>query len=106
MVEPGAGERSDPRWAADEALTELYAAHWDSAWSGWPGCCCATSTRPRRSSRTPSSPCTALARLREPESALAYLRRAVVNGCRSVLRHRGVEQRYLVSETPRAPRTA
>ncbi|QLQ11924.1 MAG: SigE family RNA polymerase sigma factor [Nocardioidaceae bacterium] len=33
-------------------------------------------------------------RLREPEKALAYLRQAVVNRSRSVLRHRGVERRY------------
>ena len=34
-------------------------------------------------------------RLREEGTALAYLRRSVVNGCRSGLRHHGVEERYL-----------
>jgi RNA polymerase sigma-70 factor (sigma-E family) len=34
------------------------------------------------------------ATLRDEASAAAYLRRAVVNGARSALRHRGVEQRY------------
>jgi RNA polymerase sigma-70 factor (sigma-E family) len=33
-------------------------------------------------------------RLREPEKALAYLRQSVVNGSRSVLRHRGVVSRH------------
>ena len=33
-------------------------------------------------------------RLREPDRALAYLRQAVVNRSRSVLRHRGVRERY------------
>jgi RNA polymerase sigma-70 factor (sigma-E family) len=32
--------------------------------------------------------------LREPEKGLAYLRQAVVNRSRSVLRHRGVQTRY------------
>jgi RNA polymerase sigma-70 factor (sigma-E family) len=33
-------------------------------------------------------------RLRDPDKAAAYLRQAVVNRSRSVLRHRGVESRY------------
>jgi RNA polymerase sigma-70 factor (sigma-E family) len=33
-------------------------------------------------------------RLRDPDLALAYLRQTVVNRSRSVLRHRGVEDRY------------
>jgi len=36
--------------------------------------------------------------LRDEASAAAYLRRAVVNGARSGLRHRGVEQRYTQRE--------
>jgi RNA polymerase sigma-70 factor (sigma-E family) len=36
--------------------------------------------------------------IRDAERATAYLRRAVVNGARSNLRHRGVEQRYLTRE--------
>jgi RNA polymerase sigma-70 factor (sigma-E family) len=35
-------------------------------------------------------------RLRDPELALAYLRRTVVNRARSVLRRRGVERRHLL----------
>jgi RNA polymerase sigma-70 factor (sigma-E family) len=38
--------------------------------------------------------------LREPERAVAYLRQAVVNRSRSVLRHRGVQQRYVERAGP------
>jgi len=36
--------------------------------------------------------------LREPDKGLAYLRQTVVNRSRSVLRHRGVETRYVASQ--------
>ncbi|HEX6515173.1 MAG TPA: SigE family RNA polymerase sigma factor [Nocardioidaceae bacterium] len=36
--------------------------------------------------------------LREPDKALAYLRQAVVNRSRSVLRHRGVQERYAATQ--------
>ncbi len=36
--------------------------------------------------------------IREPERATAYLRRSVVNGCRSAARHQGVVDRHLASE--------
>src|SRR5262245_58070653 len=35
------------------------------------------------------------ARLRNPEAGAAYLRRSVVNRCRSAQRHRGVVERFL-----------
>jgi RNA polymerase sigma-70 factor (sigma-E family) len=85
---------TDIRWDADTAVEELYAAHYRQlvrlsvllvrdvataeevvqdafvAMHGrWRG-------------------------LREPDKALAYLRQAVVNRSRSVLRHRGVRERY------------
>ena len=41
--------------------------------------------------------------LREPEKGLAYLRQAVVNRSRSVLRHRGVQARHLPPGVPDAP---
>jgi RNA polymerase sigma-70 factor (sigma-E family) len=42
------------------------------------------------------------ARLRAPEAALGYLRQAVVNGCRSRLRHRAVVRRtlHVVADDP------
>src|SRR5512140_3831033 len=42
-------------------------------------------------------------RLRDAESALAYLRRAVLNRCRSVLRHRAVVDKYLPNPPPDMP---
>ncbi|HSO65293.1 MAG TPA: sigma-70 family RNA polymerase sigma factor, partial [Ornithinibacter sp.] len=43
-------------------------------------------------------------RLREPDKALAYLRQAVVNRSRSVLRHRGVVARHASSQLPAGSR--
>ncbi len=40
------------------------------------------------------------ARLQEPQKALAYLRQAVVNGARSVLRHRAVVARHDARQRP------
>ena len=42
-------------------------------------------------------------RLRDPESALAYLRQAVVNRSRSVLRHRAVVEKYPEKPSPDMP---
>lgn len=85
-------------WDADEALEQLYAGHW------------------RRLVRLSVLLVgdVALAedvvqdafvavhrrwhRLRDPDRALAYLRQSVVNGSRSVLRHRGVVDRYVARE--------
>ena len=39
-------------------------------------------------------------RLRDPDNALAYLRQAVVNRSRSVLRHRGVVERHEAAHPP------
>jgi RNA polymerase sigma-70 factor (sigma-E family) len=39
-------------------------------------------------------------RLREPDRALAYLRRSVVNRARSALRHRSVEERHAPAPMP------
>ncbi|HET6698694.1 MAG TPA: SigE family RNA polymerase sigma factor [Nocardioidaceae bacterium] len=41
--------------------------------------------------------------LREPDRALAYLRQSVVNRSRSVLRHRGVQARYVPPTLPDQP---
>jgi RNA polymerase sigma-70 factor (sigma-E family) len=38
--------------------------------------------------------------LREPDKAISYLRQTVVNRARSVLRHRGVESRYVPPLVP------
>ncbi len=41
--------------------------------------------------------------LRHPDKALAYLRQAVVNRSRSVLRHRGVQARHVPAPVPDVP---
>ncbi|WP_340540333.1 SigE family RNA polymerase sigma factor [Nocardioides sp. GXZ039] len=88
------------RWDADEALESLYAAHWrqlvrlsvllvrdvGTAEEIVQDAFVAMHGRWRR--------------LREPDKALAYLRQAVVNGSRSVLRHRGVVERHASRQRP------
>jgi RNA polymerase sigma-70 factor (sigma-E family) len=87
------------RWSADEALEQLYAAHW------------------RRLVRLSVLLVHDLGtaeevvqdafvavhghwgRLRDPERALAYLRQAVVNRSRSTLRHRAVVDRHAARRT-------
>jgi RNA polymerase sigma-70 factor (sigma-E family) len=88
---------SDSPSSADEALTDLYAMH-------WVGLVRLGSLLLRDRSRAEEvvqdvfiAAYPRLARLREEGMALAYLRRSVVNGCRSGFRHRGVEDRYLTS---------
>lgn len=44
-------------------------------------------------------------KLRDPDKALAYLRQAVVNRSRSVLRHRKVVDRHIAAEQREAPTT-
>ncbi|HET7303380.1 MAG TPA: SigE family RNA polymerase sigma factor [Segeticoccus sp.] len=91
------GERAAPaaRWAADDALTELYAAHWHRLVR-----LSYLLVRDQQvAEETVQDAFVAMHRrwhdLREPDLALAYLRRSVVNGSRSVLRHREVERRHL-----------
>jgi len=81
-------------WDADEAVTALYAAHYRSL--------------VRLGALLLHDPVAAedvvqdafvamhraWRRLRDPERALPYLRRAVVNGSRSALRHRAVVDRH------------
>jgi RNA polymerase sigma-70 factor (sigma-E family) len=83
-----------PRWDADAAVDELYAAHYrrlvrlsvllvrdvETAEEVVQDAFVAMHGRWRT--------------LRDPDKGLAYLRQAVVNRSRSVLRHRGVQARY------------
>jgi RNA polymerase sigma-70 factor (sigma-E family) len=86
-------------WEADAALTDLYAAHWASlvrlSWL--------LVGDQHVAEETVQDAFVAMhsrwSQLRNQDLALAYLRRSVVNGSRSVLRHRRVEDRYLVAET-------
>jgi RNA polymerase sigma-70 factor (sigma-E family) len=94
--EVGAADRT---WAADQALTDLYAAHWHSLVRlSW------LLVRDQQlAEETVQDAFVAMhsrwSKLKNQDLALAYLRRCVVNSSRSVLRHRKVEDRFLNSET-------
>lgn len=98
MADRSADQRPSSAWAAEAALTELYAAHWHSLVRlSW------LLVRDQQvAEETVQDAFVSMhahwSRLRDPDLALAYLRRCVVNASRSVLRHRTVEERYLVRE--------
>lgn len=93
--------RGPAAWDADEALEQLYAAHWRSlvrlavllvrdqgvAEDVVQDAFIAVHGRWRR--------------LHDPDRALAYLRQAVVNGSRSTLRHRAVVARHAARDETR-----
>lgn len=87
------------QWAAEAALTDLYAAHWHSLVRlSW------LLVRDQHlAEETVQDAFVAMharwSQLRSQDLALAYLRRCVVNGSRSALRHRKVEDRYLSAQT-------
>lgn len=97
----GVAERTggaNARWAGDDPLTDLYAAHWASlvrlAWL--------LMHDQGRAEEVVQEVFVAahprMGELREAGNALAYLRRCVVNGCRSTYRHQQVEDRWLRRE--------
>jgi len=99
---PSAGATFGTRAASDDALTALYAAHWVSLVrlahllvrrGGW-------AEEVVQDAFVAAYP--RLARLREEGTALAYLRRSVVNGCRSGFRHQRVENGYVDTTATRA----
>ncbi|MGH3446232.1 MAG: SigE family RNA polymerase sigma factor [Nocardioidaceae bacterium] len=93
----------EPSWRADDAVTELYAEHYSTLvrmatllvrHSGEgeeivQDCFVAMHAKWRG--------------LREPEKALAYLRRSVVNRARSAQRHQAVVDKHTPRELPVAP---
>jgi len=83
---------------ADEGVRELYAAHW----AGLVRLAWLLVRDDLVAEEVVQDAFIAVHRrwgsLRDQASAAAYLRRAVVNGARSALRHRGVEQRYVARE--------
>jgi len=99
MAERGEVGSAGRTWAADQALTDLYAAHWRSLVRlSW------LLVRDQQlAEETVQDAFVAMhsrwSKLRNQDLALAYLRRCVANSSRSVLRHRKVEDRYLSCET-------
>jgi RNA polymerase sigma-70 factor (sigma-E family) len=97
---PGRRIMTTPRWDAETAVDELYAAHYrrlvrlsvllvrdmETAEEVVQDSFVAMHGRWRT--------------LRDPDKALAYLRQTVVNRSRSVLRHRGVQARYTPPVVP------
>jgi RNA polymerase sigma-70 factor (sigma-E family) len=89
---------AEGRPSADDAIAELYAAHWTGlvrlAWL--------LLRDDLAAEEVVQDAFIAVHRrwdgLRDHQAAAAYLRRTVVNGARSGLRHRGVEERYVARE--------
>jgi RNA polymerase sigma-70 factor (sigma-E family) len=89
-------------WDADEAVTQLYTAHYRSLVR-----LAALLLRDVGASEEVVQDSfislhKAWKRLRDPDRALAYLRQTVVNRSRSVLRHRSVELRHAPAPMPDA----
>ena len=87
-------------WDADEAITQIYAAHYRSLVR-----LAALLLRDVGASEEVVQDSFiamhgAWRRLRDPDRALAYLRQSVVNRSRSVLRHRTVELRHAPAPMP------
>jgi RNA polymerase sigma-70 factor (sigma-E family) len=86
-------------WDADEALAQLYAAHWRSLVR-----LAALLLRDQGLAEEVVQDAFVAVhdrwhRLRDPARALAYLRQTVVNRSRSALRHRGVVERHVARGT-------
>jgi RNA polymerase sigma-70 factor (sigma-E family) len=89
-----------PAWTADEALEQLYAAHW----RGLVRLSVLLVRDQGVAEEVTQDAFVAVharwSRLRDPDKALAYLRQAVVNRSRSALRHRAVAQRHAATLRP------
>jgi RNA polymerase sigma-70 factor (sigma-E family) len=103
MSGPDAGDRADARaWDADDAVEQLYAAHYRQLVR----LSVLLVRDPETAEEVVQDAFVAMhgrwRSLREPDKALAYLRQAVVNRSRSVLRRRVVAARHVPE--PVAPR--
>ncbi len=101
----GAVNRAD-RWSADEALEELYAAHWGQLVRLAVLLVRDVGTAEEVVQDAFVAMHGRWGRLHDNDKALAYLRQTVVNRSRSVLRHRVVVDRHLRSAGSRPPETA
>jgi len=98
MDPTGAG----PAWAADEAVTHLYAAHYRSLVRLAALLVRDTGTAEEVVQDSFVAMHGAWWRLADPDRALAYLRQSVVNRSRSALRHRSVVSRHAPLPAPDA----
>ncbi len=95
-------DRRSSEWDADQAVTHLFGAHYRPMVR-------LASLLLHERGRAEEVVQDAYVRLharwhklRDPDKALAYLRVAVVNGCRSALRHRRVVDAHLAASRPPA----
>jgi RNA polymerase sigma-70 factor (sigma-E family) len=91
------------RWTADEAIEQLYAAHWARLVRLSVLLVRDTGTAEEVVQDAFIAVHARWGRLRDPDRALAYLRQAVVNRSRSALRHRGVVDRHAQREPAPQP---
>lgn len=89
-------------WGADEALEELYAAHWARLVRLAVLLVRDVGTAEEVVQDAFVAMHRHWRRLRDPDRALPYLRQSVVNGARSQLRHRAVVERHVRAEAARA----
>ena len=92
------------RWGADEALDELYAAHWGQLVRLAVLLVHDVGTAEEVVQDSFVAMHRHWRRLRDPDRALPYLRQCVVNRARSQLRHRAVVERHARAEAARASR--
>ena len=90
-------------WTADEAIEQLYAAHWAQLVRLSVLLVRDTGTAEEVVQDAFVAVHARWHKLREPDKALAYLRQAVVNRSRSALRHRAVVSRHAARETDPHP---
>ena len=100
ITEPAASPTTLP---ADDAVDRLYAAHW----GGLVRLSVLLVRDQGVAEEVVQDTFVALhgrwRRLRDPDRALAYLRRSVINRSRSALRHRGVVERHLARQVEPSP---
>ncbi|QBR91638.1 SigE family RNA polymerase sigma factor [Nocardioides euryhalodurans] len=87
-------------WDADQALDQLYAAHWRALVRLGVLLVHDVSLAEEIVQDSFVAVHGRWRRLRDPERALAYLRQTVVNRSRSALRHQGVVERHAAREKP------
>lgn len=91
------------RWSADEAITHLYGCHYRSLVRLATFLVSDAQVAEEIVQDTFVAVHGAWRRIREPDRALPYLRRAVVNRSRSILRRRMVEAKHAPTPDPDAP---
>jgi RNA polymerase sigma-70 factor (sigma-E family) len=90
------------RWSADEAVTELYGAHYRSLVRMAAFLLHDTGQAEEVVQDAFVAMHSSWRRLKDPDKALAYLRQSVVNRARSALRHRKVVQTHAPKPMPDA----